>query len=194
MDACALRVIAFALAIGPSQVAGAPSITSFAERESVRALTFKQGDRDAFTAVRESFTAEAWTAFLNHMRGWLGETGAPALASSFASAGTTRIVDENGGVVHVRVPGTLTHTQNTSRTTYRRFAVDVRVGGDPLRIQKFTGDDLRWRLDRVPMTSTPCGFVRSRWILCPRRDDEPVRRAAGERTIQSERSASTGST
>jgi len=138
MDTCALRLLAFVLAIGASQVTGQPSITSFAERESVRALTFRQGDRAALTAVRESFTPEAWTAFLKTLQGWLDENGAPAFGSSFVPAGTARIVAEERGVVHVRVPGTLTQTQNQSRTTYRHFAVDVWAGGEPLRIQKLT--------------------------------------------------------
>jgi len=138
MNTYALPVIAFAIAIGAAQVADRQSIISFAERESVRALTFKQGDRDAFTSVRESFTPEAWTAFVKHMQGWLDANGAPVFASTFVSAGKARIVAEEAGAVHVRIPGTLTHAQHHSKTTYRPFAVDVWAAGDPLRIQKFT--------------------------------------------------------
>jgi len=135
----ALRLIAFVAAIGAPQVVGAQdSITSFAERTSVRALTFDHGDRGAFTAVRALFTPEAWTAFLEHLRGWLDENGAPLFDSSFVSSGAVRVVDEDTGVVHVRVPGTLTQTQKGSRTIYRRFAVDVWVGSDPLRIHTLT--------------------------------------------------------
>ena len=46
--------------------------------------------------------------------------------------------EEEAGAVHVRIPGTLTHAQHHSKTTYRPFAVDVWAAGDPLRIQKFT--------------------------------------------------------
>jgi hypothetical protein len=138
MNMSALRLVAFILAIGPSQAADPKSMTSFAEHASERALTFQQGDRRGFIAARDSFTPEAWTAFLKDMRGWLDENGTPTFGSSFVSAGTARIVAEENGVVHVRVPGTLTQTQNQSRTTYRRFAVDVWAAGDPLKIQKLT--------------------------------------------------------
>jgi hypothetical protein len=138
MDTFVLRLVAFALAIATFQPADQTSITSFAERASVRALTFQQGDRRAFMEARASFTPEAWTAFLKDMRGWLDESGAPTFGSSFVPAGGARIVATENGVVHVRVPGTLTQTQNQSRTTYRRFAVDVWAAGDPPKIQKLT--------------------------------------------------------
>ena len=138
MDTRTLRLVAFVLTIGASLLVGQESITTFAERASTQALTFPQGDRAAFTAVRESFTPEAWAAFLKDMRAWLDDNGAPAFGSTFVSAGAARIVGEENGVAHVRVPGALTQTQNQSKTTYRRFAVDVWVSGDPLRIQKLT--------------------------------------------------------
>lgn len=138
ISARALRFGALIIAIGASQVVGQESLTSFAEGASVRALTFRQGDQGAFRAARESFTPEAWAAFVKDMRAWLDENGVPAFGSTFVSAGTARIVATESGIAHVRVPGTLTQTQNKSSTTYRRFAVDVWISGDPLRIQKLT--------------------------------------------------------
>jgi hypothetical protein len=120
---------------GSQGSAGEGSILAFARNASIRALTFRQGDRDALAAARGTFTPEAWTTFMKDLEGWLDQGGAPTFGSSFVPSGDGRIVDEENGVVHVRVPGTLAHTQNQSRTTYRA-AVDVWVGGNPIRIHK----------------------------------------------------------
>jgi len=113
------------------------SILSFARNASIRALTFGQGDGKALAAARASFTPEGWTTFMKALEGWLDQKGAPAFASSFVPSGDGSIVDERNGVVHVRIPGTLTHSQNQSRTTYRA-AVDVWVGGNPIKIYELS--------------------------------------------------------
>jgi hypothetical protein len=118
---------------GSQRSADEGSILSFARNASIRALTFGQGDSEALAAARRSFTPEAWTKFMKGLEGWLDQRGAPTFASSFLPSGDKSIVDEQNGVVHVRIPGTLTHRQNQSRTTYRA-AVDVWVGGNPIKI------------------------------------------------------------
>ena len=112
------------------------SITAFATRASVQALTFKQADPDAFKVSRGAFTPAGWTAFQAEMVSWVDQNGAPQFGSTFVPTGNARIVDEQGGVAHVRIPGTLTQTQEQARTTYSRFAVDVWISGDPHRIEK----------------------------------------------------------
>jgi hypothetical protein len=90
---------------------------------------------EGLTASRDLFTPEAWAEFMKTLDGWLDPNGAPTFSSSFVVSGQARLVDEQQGIVHVRVPGALTHTQNQSRTTYRA-AVDVWVGDRATRIHK----------------------------------------------------------
>lgn len=134
-----MRSVVFVFAIAAAAlVLAQDSMTSFATQTSVQALTFRQGDRDAFTTVRQAFTAEGWTAFQADMRVWVDQDGAPTFGSTFVPKGNARVVGERDGVVHVRIPGTLTQTQKQAETTYLRFAVDVWISGDPPRIQKLT--------------------------------------------------------
>ena len=113
------------------------TVVTAARDAAVRALTFRQGDRDGFIRAQEPFTSEGLAEFLKTMNGWLDGSGAPTFSSSFTPSGDGQVVDTEGGVVHVRVPGTLTHTQNQSRTTYR-VAVDVWVNARPLSIRRLT--------------------------------------------------------
>jgi hypothetical protein len=114
------------------------SAVSFARAASVRALNFRQGDRDGFAGARAAFTETAWEQFIKGMAAFLDPNGVPTFSSSFVPSTDGRVVDEQDGVIHVRIPGTLTQTQNQSRTTYRRFAVDVWAGGRPISVQRMT--------------------------------------------------------
>jgi len=113
------------------------SALSFARSVAISALTFRQGDRDGFVRSRATFTDEAWTEFAKDMQGWLDHDGAPTFSSTFVQSSEARVVDEQNGLTHVRVPGRLTQSQNQSKTTYRA-AVDVWAAGRPLRVHKLT--------------------------------------------------------
>jgi hypothetical protein len=120
------------------QPAADRAVVAFARDVSVRALTFQQGDGQAFFAVRSEFTPDGWTQFQSGLKDWLDVTGAPVFGSTFVPAGGERIVDQENGITHVRVPGALTHLQNQSRTIYRRAAVDVWVRESPMAVQRLT--------------------------------------------------------
>jgi hypothetical protein len=110
---------------------------SFARSVAINALTFRQGDRAGFVRARATFTDDAWTQFVKDMEGWLDHDGAPTFSSTFVPSSEGRVVDRQNDITHVRVPGTLTQSQNQSRTTYRA-AVDVWAAGRPLRVQRLT--------------------------------------------------------
>jgi hypothetical protein len=114
------------------------SALSFARTASIRALTFRRGDHDGFVGSRAAFTDAGWTQFVNDMQSFLDPDGAPTFTPAFVPSGVGRVVDEHDAIAHVRIPGTLTQMQNQSRTTYRRFAVDVWAAGRPLSIQRLT--------------------------------------------------------
>jgi hypothetical protein len=128
--------------VADSSFAKAPADTasavSFARAAALRALNFRQGDRDGFAGARAAFTETAWEQFIKGMAAFLDPNGVPTFSSSFVPSTDGRVVDEQNGVVHVRIPGTLTQTQNQSRTAYRRFAVDVWAGGRPISVQRMT--------------------------------------------------------
>jgi hypothetical protein len=113
------------------------SALSFARSAAINALTFRQGDRAGFVRAHATFTDDAWTQFVKDMQGWLDHDGAPTFSSTFVPSSEARVVDEQNDITHVRVPGTLTQSQNQSRTTYRA-AVDVWAAGRPLRVQRLT--------------------------------------------------------
>jgi hypothetical protein len=113
------------------------SALSFARSVAISALTFRQGDLAAFVRPRATFTDEAWAQFVKDMQGGLDHDGAPTFSSTFVPSGDGRVVDDQNGIAHVRVPGTLTQTQNPSKTTYQA-AIDVWAAGRPLRVQRLT--------------------------------------------------------
>jgi hypothetical protein len=110
------------------------AVVAFAQEVAVRALNFHQGDLGGFTHARADFTPEGWKAFMKHMEGWLDQKGAPTFSSSFVPSRDAVVVGHENGIVHLRIPGTLRHIQNQSRTTYQA-AIDVHVGGMPVKIQ-----------------------------------------------------------
>jgi hypothetical protein len=119
----------------PRAKADQAAIVALAQEAVVRALDFHQGDLASLTDARGDFTPEGWSAFLKHMEGWLDANGTPTFSSSFVPSGVGRVIGEENGVLHVRIPGTLKQTQNSSSTTYGRAAVEVRVSGKPPKIQ-----------------------------------------------------------
>ena len=112
-------------------------IIAFAQKAAMRAVNFNQGDIASLNHAGADFTPEAWKAFMKHFEGFLDKTGAPIFSSSFVPSKSATVLGQENGIVHLRIPGTLTQTQNQSRTTYRA-AVDAWVGGRPLSIQRLT--------------------------------------------------------
>jgi hypothetical protein len=104
------------------------------QRAVVRALHFDRGDIERLRGARDEFTPEGWKGFLKHLDGWLDDKGAPTFSSSFVPAGDSTVVSQSDGSLHVRIPGTLKHSQNASSTTYR-VVVEVRAAGKPLKIE-----------------------------------------------------------
>jgi hypothetical protein len=111
------------------------AIVAFAQKAAVRAVNFHEGDAESLARARADFTPEGWKDFMKHMEGYLDPKGAPAFNSSFVPSGNARVLDEKDGIVHVRIPGTLKQSNKVSSTTYRA-ALDVRAGGNPIKIER----------------------------------------------------------
>jgi hypothetical protein len=95
------------------------TIVASAQHAAVQAVNFRQGDAEGWKRGRPDFTPEGWSEFVKHMQGWLDEKGAPTFSSSFVPSRNAVVIGNENGVVHFRIPGTLTQRQNGSRTTYR---------------------------------------------------------------------------
>ena len=108
----------------------------FAKRSAVSAVNFKQGDLVGFNYARADFTIKGWNDFIHHNEGFLDQNGAPTFTSTFVVTADARIRDDANGRLHLRIPGTLTQSNNIGKTTYRAAALDVIVGGTPARIEK----------------------------------------------------------
>jgi hypothetical protein len=119
-----------ALPAAPGQDAAA----DFAPKAVVRALDYKQGDRDSLMDAKEDFTTGGWNEFMKRLDGWLDENGAPLGGERFTPTGNAIVKSRENGVIFLSIPGTLQQTQNKSRTTYR-VVVKVQLGGNPARIE-----------------------------------------------------------
>ena len=95
------------------------TIVASAQDAAVQAVNFRQGDAEGWKRGRPDFTPEGWAEFVKHMQGWLDEKGAPTFSSSFVPSRNAVVIGNENGVVHFRIPGTLTQRQNGSRTSYR---------------------------------------------------------------------------
>ena len=110
------------------------AIVEFAQRAAVRALDFNQGDLGSLMDARDDFTPDAWSEFMKHMEGWLDKNGAPTFSSNFVASGNAVVVGQEEHLIHLKIPGTLTQTQNHSKTTYNHSEIDMRAGGKPIKI------------------------------------------------------------
>jgi hypothetical protein len=108
----------------------------FAVKSAVSAVNFKQGDLVGFNSARAEFTVEGWNDFIHHNEGFLDQNGAPTFTSTFMATADARILGDANGRLHLRIPGTLTQSNNISKTTYRAVALDVVVGSTPAKIEK----------------------------------------------------------
>jgi hypothetical protein len=110
------------------------AIVDFAQQAAVRALDFNQGDLGSLMDARDDFTSEGWSEFVKHMEGWTDKNGAPTFSSNFVASGNAVVIGQEQHLIHLKIPGTLTQTQNQSKTTYSHFEVDIRAGGKPIKI------------------------------------------------------------
>jgi hypothetical protein len=109
------------------------SIVEFVQKAVVRALDYSQGDRQSLIDAQDDFSADAWREFMTRMEEWVDSKGTPLSSSSFMPSGGAVITGDENGLLHLTVPGVLKQSQNKSTTTYQ-VEVDVRVGGNPLKI------------------------------------------------------------
>ena len=112
------------------------SIVTFAESAAVRAMNFRQGDAARFARSRDDFTEGGWKDFIKVMQDFLDDKGAPRFTSTFVASASAKVLDEKDGIVHIRIPGTLTQSNRLGKTTYDRAALEVLAGGNPLKLQK----------------------------------------------------------
>jgi hypothetical protein len=137
-----LTTLFLAIAVyAQSQPSDRATLIASAQKKAVKAVSFRQCDGVSLKRARVDFTPEGWKSFIDHMQGFLDKKGAPTFTSSFVAAKEPVFLDESNGVVHFRIPGTLTQTQGASRTTYRA-ALDVYAlrdlmvhGGSSIKIQ-----------------------------------------------------------
>ena len=110
-----------------------------AQKAAIAALNFRQGDAAGFSRARSTFTDTGWTDFMKQMADFLDAQGAPTFTSTF-TARAARVLGEEGGVLHLRIPGSLTQSNQLGKTTYQRFAVEVYVAREsadkPIKIQR----------------------------------------------------------
>src|SRR5262245_11719422 len=109
------------------------ALVEFVEKAVVRYLDYSQGDRQSLIEAQDEVSADAWREFMATMKEWIDSKGTPLSSSSFVPSGGTVITGAENGLLHLTVLGVLKQSQNKSTTTYR-VEVDVRVGGNPLKI------------------------------------------------------------
>ena len=130
----------FAQAPNPTK-ADQATIVEFAQKVAVGAVNFRQGSAASLNQARADFTPDGWKDFMKHMEGFLDDKGAPTFSSKFVPSGNVTLLGEKDGIVHFRIPGTLTQSNNLGKTTYRA-AVEVYAlrdllihDGKPIKIQ-----------------------------------------------------------
>lgn len=120
------------------------AIIAAAQKAALAAVNFREGDAAGFARARRDFTPEGWAAFLKPMEPFLDRNGAPTLTSTFVAAHDATLVDDTRGVLHLRIPGTLTQRNAHSATTYSPAAIEVFAirnhdpGSPPMSIQRLT--------------------------------------------------------
>src|SRR5262245_45887346 len=110
---------------------------AFARSVAVKALTYKQGDRQTLMDAESDFTPEGWRQFMSRMVGFVDANGAPQGGSTFMPDGNVIVKTDTREVMQCDVPGTLRQTQDRSTTTYQ-VTVRIELRKDPLRIEHLT--------------------------------------------------------
>jgi hypothetical protein len=123
------------LAQTAAEPATSRAVVELIQKAAVRALNFTQGDAESLRRARTGFTPESWSELMKQMQGFIDEKGTPAFSSKFAPSGKAVVISKEEGLIHLKIPGTLTQTQGASRTTYSHSEIDVKAGGKPLKIE-----------------------------------------------------------
>lgn len=95
------------------------SLVVSAQNIAIDAVTFREGDATGFSRAQPNFTADGWKDFVDHMNGFLDRRGAPTFTSRFVALHDAIFLGEKDGVLLLRIPGTLTQSNKSGRTTYR---------------------------------------------------------------------------
>ena len=118
------------------------SAIAAAQKAALAAVNFQRGDAAGFARARGDFTPDGWTAFLKPMEPFMDRNGAPTLTSTFVASRDAILVGEAQGVLHLRIPGTLTQQNQIGTTTYSPAALEVFAvrnrtpGSNPVSIQE----------------------------------------------------------
>jgi hypothetical protein len=102
-----------------SQTSDQATVIASAKKGAMAAVNFRQGDGASLKRARNDFTSDGWKSFIGHMQGFLDQNGVPQFSSTFVASKEPVLLGENNGVVHFRIPGTLTQAQGASKTVYR---------------------------------------------------------------------------
>ena len=95
-----------------------------ARKTVIAVMNLREGDAAGLNHARAAFTADGWQGFMKRMQGFLDDKGAPTFTSTFV-ARDARVLGDQGGIVHLRIPGILTQSNRVGKTTYEHFAVEV---------------------------------------------------------------------
>lgn len=126
----ALSIIALSCHVTAQNSLPVPS-ADLIEKTVVAALTFQQNDLPSLQKAQSNFTAEGWAEFMKKMQGFLDTNGAPTFTSTFVPAAHATITKFEDGITNAKLPGTLTQTHDSSKTTYRLRIEVQTVGTQP---------------------------------------------------------------
>lgn len=111
----------------------------FAKVAVSRALNYEQGNRSTLIDAQDDFTPEGWGEFMQWLREYVDEKGAPTGSSLFTSTSDAVVKSEERGAIRLAIQGTLKQQSKNANgglfTTTYRVSVDVEVGGSPLKIR-----------------------------------------------------------
>src|SRR3974390_2176316 len=94
--------------------AGQTADVAAAAKVATAVMNFPEGDAAALTRARSAFTVEGWQSFMKTMEGVRDDKGAPTLTATFV-AREPRVLGTQDGVVHLRIPGTLTQSNRIGK-------------------------------------------------------------------------------
>lgn len=125
--------------ISPAGTKSQAAAVHYAEKASLRALDFTQGDIESLLDARNDFTPEGWTEFMKKLDGWLDDKGAPKLSSNFSPSGEALDVRRKSGEFRLTIPGILKQESRNQfggvSTTAYRAEIDVQLSGKPMKIE-----------------------------------------------------------
>jgi hypothetical protein len=120
--------------LAQSTSSGTTAEVNVVKKAALRALNFKQGNLASLADARDDFTPAGWNEFLKRLDGFLDEKGAPTFTSSFVPSADAVMENENG-VIRLRIPDTLIQRHDNSSTTYK-LEVNVEASTNPVKIER----------------------------------------------------------